>query len=165
MAHQEITRKLAVIVHADVVGSTALVQRDETLAHKRINAAFQRFSSIIQEYSGTVHEIRGDALVAEFARASDAVCAALSFQRSNTEHNAQLDDDIAPVVRMGIALGEEVFADDTVTGPGVVLAQRVEQLFRSALQHQGSYWYNYKDPADKAGHTISKRTFAVKGWS
>ena len=128
MADQDVSRKLAVIVHADVAGSTALVQRDETLAHQRINAAFQRFSSIIQEYSGTVHEIRGDALVAGFARASDAVCAALSFQRSHTAHNAQLDDDIVPVVRIGIALGEEIFADDTVTGPGVVLAQRVEQL-------------------------------------
>ncbi len=41
---------------------------------------------------------------------------------------AQFGDDIVPVVRVGIALGEEVFADDTVTGPGVVLAQRVEQL-------------------------------------
>ncbi len=128
MADQDISRKLAVIVHADVAGSTALVQRDETLAHKRINAAFQRFSSIIQDYDGTVHEIRGDALVAGFARASDAVCAALRFQQSDTEHNAQLDDDIVPVVRIGIALGEEVFADDTVTGAGVVLAQRVEQL-------------------------------------
>jgi hypothetical protein len=53
--------------------------------------------------------------VAEFARASDAVCAALRFQPSNTEHNAQLANDIVPVVRIGIALDEEVFADDTVT--------------------------------------------------
>ncbi|MDX1486917.1 MAG: adenylate/guanylate cyclase domain-containing protein, partial [Acidiferrobacterales bacterium] len=128
MADQELSRKLAVIVHADVVDSTTLVQRDEILAHKRINAAFQRFSSIIQEYGGTVHEIRGDALVAEFARASDAVCAALHFQQSNTTHNAELRDHIVPVVRAGIALGEEVFAHDTVTGAGVVLAQRVEQL-------------------------------------
>jgi len=128
MADQEISRKLAVIVHADVAGSTALVQRDETLAHQRINAAFQRFSSIVQEYNGTVHEIRGDALVAEFARALDAVCAALRFQQFNIEHNAKFDDDIVPVVRVGIALGEEVFANATVTGPGVVLAQRVEQL-------------------------------------
>ena len=128
MADQDISRKLAVIVHADVVGSTALVQRDETLAHKRITEGFQRFSSIVQDYGGIVHEIRGDALVAEFSRASDAVCAALGFQQSNTEHNAQFDDNIVPVIRVGIALGEEVFADDTVTGAGVVMAQRVEQL-------------------------------------
>ena len=48
MVNQDISRKLAVIVHADVAGSTALVQRDETRAHKRITEAFQRFSSIIK---------------------------------------------------------------------------------------------------------------------
>ena len=31
-------------------------------------------------------------------------------------------------MRIGISLGEVVFADGTVTGAGVVLAQRVEQL-------------------------------------
>ncbi|GAH13353.1 unnamed protein product, partial [marine sediment metagenome] len=33
-----------------------------------------------------------------------------------------------PLVRVGIAMGEVVIADNTVTGEGVVLAQRVEQL-------------------------------------
>lgn len=122
------TRKLAVVLHADVVGSTKLVQRNETLAHNRVQDAFRRFSKIITSYGGIAREIRGDALIAEFPRASDAVCAALRFQQLNEQHNNQLEDDIAPTVRVGIALGEEVFADDTVTGPGVVLAQRVEQL-------------------------------------
>ena len=31
-------------------------------------------------------------------------------------------------MRVGIALGEVVIADSTVTGAGVVLAQRVEQM-------------------------------------
>jgi adenylate cyclase len=128
MADQELSRKLAVIVHADVVDSTALVQRNETLAHKLINAAFQRFSSIIEQYGGTVHEMRGDALVAEFARPSDAVCAALRFQQSNTGGNTPNSDETMPRVRVGIAIGEEVFAHGTVTGAGVMLAQRVEQL-------------------------------------
>lgn len=127
MAEQP-TRKLAVILHADVVGSTALVQRDERRAHERITSAFQRFSQTIQEYGGDVREIRGDALLAEFARTSDAVCAALAFQQQNSAHNQTLDDDIIPDVRIGIALGEVVIADNTVTGAGVVLAQRVEQL-------------------------------------
>ena len=128
MVNQDTSRRLAVIVHADVAGSTALVQRDETLAHKRITEAFQRFSSIILNYGGTVHEIRGDALVAEFARASDAVCAALAFQHSHTEQLLALSDEIKPTVRIGVSLGEVVFADNTVTGAGVVLAQRVEQI-------------------------------------
>ena len=127
MAEQP-TGKLAVILHADVVGSTVLVQRDERRAHERITDAFRRFSQTIQVYGGEAHEIRGDALVAEFARGSDAVCAALVFQHENTEHNKPLDDDIVPEVRIGISLGEVVIADNTVTGAGVVLAQRVEQL-------------------------------------
>ncbi len=125
---QRPSRKLAVIVHADVVGSTALVQRNETLAHERIRDAFGRFAEEIRGYGGVVHEIRGDALVAEFARASDAVCAALRFQQSNTAYNAEIGDEGVPVVRVGIALGEEVIAHETVTGAGVVLAQRVEQF-------------------------------------
>ena len=121
-------RKLAVILHADVVGSTMLVQQNETLAHERIQATFQRFSATIQDHDGIAHELRGDALVAEFERASDAISAALSYQATNTELNTTLSDDIRPQMRIGISLGEVVIADNTITGAGVVLAQRLEQL-------------------------------------
>jgi adenylate cyclase len=120
--------KLAVILHADVAGSTALVQQDEHLAHERIQDAFGRFSDIIAQYHGRVRELRGDALLAEFERASDAVGAALNFQQLHSEHLNQLRDDMRPALRIGVSLGEVVFADDTVTGAGVVLAQRIEQL-------------------------------------
>ena len=121
-------RKLAVILHADVVGSTTLVQRNESLAHERIQAAFQRFAKTINTYRGITHELRGDALVAEFEKASDAVAAALACQAENTAFNASLDDDVQPLVRVGISMGEVVIADGTITGAGVVLAQRLEQL-------------------------------------
>ena len=128
MAKDHLSGKLAVILHADVQGSTQLVQQDEQLAHERIQDAFRRFSDTIGKYHGRVQELRGDALLAEFERASDAVTAALSFQ---SDHNDRLDkykDGIQPKLRVGIALGEVVIADSTVTGAGVVLAQRVEQL-------------------------------------
>ncbi len=121
-------RKLAVVLHADVVGSTALVHRNESVAHARIRDAFQRFAQTIALHGGAAHEIRGDALLAEFSRASDAVSAALSFQSENTRWNESLQDDIRPVVRIGISLGEVIIADGTLTGVGVVLAQRLEQL-------------------------------------
>ena len=123
-----LSRKLAVLLHADVVGSTPLVQLNETLAHQRIQEAFHRLSDTTGVYGGIAHEIRGDALVAEFPRASDAVCAALAFQIANTNHNAGIADEIRPEIRMGISLGEVVIADGTVTGAGIVLAQRLEQL-------------------------------------
>jgi adenylate cyclase len=130
-------RKLAVILHADVVGSTLLVQKDEGVAHERIQAVFQRLSQTTKSYGGIAHEIRGDALVAEFSRASDAVCAALAFQADNTSRFEE--DDLGPNVRVGISLGEVVIADGTVTGAGVVLAQRLEQVAQpGAVVVQGS---------------------------
>jgi adenylate cyclase len=125
---EEPTRKLAVLLHADVVGSTALVRLDETIAHARIQNAFKRFSQTITLHNGTTQEIRGDALVAEFSRASDAVTAALEFQSANKAHNLELADEIRPELRVGVAMGEVVIADNTVTGEGIVLAQRLEQL-------------------------------------
>lgn len=122
------SRMLAAILHADVVGSTMLVHKDEALAHQRIQDAFHRLSKITASYAGIAWEIRGDALVAEFSRASDAVCAALKFQVENAGHNSTLADEIRPEVRVGVSLGEVIIADGTVTGPGVVLAQRLEQL-------------------------------------
>jgi len=121
-------RKLAVLLHADVVGSTSLVHKNETLAHERIQDTFRRFSQTISKYTGIAHEVRGDALVAEFPRASDAVSASLAFQSANTTLNEQLSGDIRPILRIGIAMGEVVVADNTITGEGVVLAQRLEQL-------------------------------------
>jgi adenylate cyclase len=128
MSLSDLTGKLAVILHADVVGSTLLVQRDEQRAHARMQDAFRRFGDVITRYHGRVRELRGDALLAEFGRASDAVSAALAFQGEQIDFNAGLDDDIRPVLRVGVALGEVIVADNTITGEGVVLAQRLEQL-------------------------------------
>jgi TolB-like protein len=128
MEKDHLSRKLAVLLHADVVGSTSLVQKNETLAHERIQDTYRRYSETISSYGGVAIEIRGDALVAEFAKVSDAVSASLAFQATNTVLNEKISDDIQPVLRIGIAMGEVVVADNTVTGEGIVLAQRLEQL-------------------------------------
>jgi adenylate cyclase len=128
MAKDDLSGKLVVILHADVAGSTRLVQQDEQLAHERIRDAFRHFSDTIGKYHGRVQELRGDAILAEFERASDAVTAALSFQSDHSDHLEKINDGIQPTIRVGIALGEVVIADNTVTGAGVVLAQRIEQL-------------------------------------
>ncbi len=128
MAKDRLSGKLVVILHADVAGSTVLVQQDKQLAHERIQDSFQRFSNTIAKYRGHVLELRGDALLAEFELSSEAVSAALAFQVDQANYNNRLTDDLRPTIRVGITIGEVVIADNTVTGAGVVQAQRVEQL-------------------------------------
>ncbi len=168
-----LSRKLAVIMHADVVGSARLVHLNETLAHERIRDTFQRFSDTIRLYNGVAHEVRGDALVAEFRMASDAVSASLAFQAANAIYLDELEDDVRPVVRVGIAMGEVVIADHTVTGDGVVLAQRLEQLAEpGGVVIQGAAHetvpkrlpFDYEDMGELElkGFDDLVRTFAVK---
>jgi TolB-like protein/class 3 adenylate cyclase len=128
MVKDQLSGKLAVILHADVAGSTSLVQQDKLLAHERIRDSFRLFSDTIKKYQGHVLELRGDALLAEFEHASEAVTAALSFQADHAVYNARLKDDLQLGIRVGISMGEVVIADNTVTGAGVVQAQRVEQI-------------------------------------
>jgi adenylate cyclase len=109
------------------------VQKNEALAHERIQTAFHQFSETINACRGITRELRGDSLVAEFERASDAVAAALAFQVLNEDLNATLSDDIQPGFRVGISMGEVIIADNTISGAGVVLAQRLEQLADSQV--------------------------------
>ena len=60
MAKDPLSGKLAVILHADVEGSTALVKQDEQMAHERIQETFRRFGDTITKYRGHVRELRGD---------------------------------------------------------------------------------------------------------
>ncbi|RZW15736.1 MAG: alpha/beta fold hydrolase, partial [Desulfobulbaceae bacterium] len=121
----------------------------------------------------TTHELRGDALLAEFERASDAVNAASAFQESNSEFNQKLYGDIRPVVRIGISLGEIVVADSTLTGAGVVLAQRLEQLakpggvviqgaIREALPSRLPFSYRLLGDQVLKGFDESTRAFLVE---
>jgi len=164
--------KFAIILHCDVVGSTALVMKDERVAHDRIQDAFKRLSETIVSHGGTTHELRGDALLAEFGRASDAVAAALSFQDSSTVFNQSLKDDVRPDVRIGIALGEVVIADSTLTGAGVVLAQRLEQLadagsiviqgaVKEAIPHRLPFEYKFLGEQTLKGFEEPVRAFKV----
>lgn len=169
---EEPDRKLAVLLHADIVGSTDLVQIDESVGHQRMQDAFQRLSQTISKHGGTTCEIRGDALVAEFPKASDAVTAALEFQSANTAYNENLEGEIRPQIRIGIAMGEVVIADDTVTGPGIVLAQRIEQLAGpGGICIQGAVYetipgrlpieYYYLGEMELKGFTDPVRVYAV----
>jgi hypothetical protein len=58
MAKDHLSRKLAVIAHADVVGSTLLAQKKRSLAHTRIQDIFRRFSLTISVvYTSKKHDV------------------------------------------------------------------------------------------------------------
>lgn len=137
--------ELAAIMHADVVGSTRLIKQDHPLALSLMQSAFERLAATVKQRGGLVCEIRGDAVVARFSRPSDAVFAACSFQATERE---EFDSQTASPtqtkrmqaqLRIGISLGEVIQTDTALSGAGVVMAQRLEQLAKpTGVVVQGS---------------------------
>ena len=123
--NQSVTQ-FTVLLHAYIVGPTRIVQTDEHAAHTSFQKLFTSFGEEIRKFGGSVLELRGDALVARFPRPSDALNASLYFLKLHQENQYLTHNELS--VRVGIALGEIIVADNTVTGAGVLLAQRLEQL-------------------------------------
>ena len=120
-------RKLAAIVAADVVGYSRLMGRDEsgTLARLRSNRS-ERLDPVLAKYGGRLVKLTGDGALIEFASAVDALSAAIEFQQTMVEVNADEPADSALVFRMGLHLGDLIVDGDDLYGDGVNVAARLE---------------------------------------
>ena len=122
-------RKLAAILAADVVGYSALMERDEKGTHERLTAGRKElFEPEIARHHGRVFKLMGDGMLAEFGWVVDAVECAVSLQRGLAERNANVPEDQRIQVRIGINLGEVIVEGDDRYGEGVNIAARLEQL-------------------------------------
>jgi TolB-like protein/class 3 adenylate cyclase len=136
-------RRLAAILAADVVGYSRLMEQDEVgtldvLAHRR-RAILE---PLLTKYRGRVVRLMGDGTLVEFASAVDAVHCAVDIQKAMKEANAQLSDDRAIVLRIGMNLGDVVVEDGDLYGDSVNIAARLEAMadpggiYLSAAMHQ-----------------------------
>ena len=122
-------RKLTTVLAADVVGYSALMERDEADTHERLKAGRKElFEPEIACHHGRVFKPMGDGLLAEFGSVVDAVECAVSLQRGLAERNAEVPEDQRIQVRIGINLGEVIVEGEDRYGEGVNIAARLEQL-------------------------------------
>jgi len=122
-------RKLAVILALDVVGYSALMERDERSTHERLRAEHTAvLEPEIARHHGRVFKTMGDGLLAEFGSVVDSVECAVALQRNLAERNANVPEDERIQVRIGINLGEVIVEGEDRFGEGVNIAARLEQL-------------------------------------
>jgi TolB-like protein len=115
------SRQLAVILFADMVGYTSLMQADEKLALKKITDYQSLLDSAAQQFNGKLVKNYGDGSLMTFSNSIDAVRAAMHIQRQ-----AQMDPQLQ--LRIGIHVGEFIIEDGDIYGNGVNLASRIESL-------------------------------------
>src|SRR4030043_2437103 len=128
MTTQEVTRKLAAILSADVKGYSRLMGEDEVGTIHTLNAYKEVMAGLIQHHHGRVVDAPGDNLLAEFASVVDAVECAVGIQKELKARNAELPENRRMEFRIGINLGDVVEEEGKIFGDGVNIAARLESL-------------------------------------
>jgi adenylate cyclase len=112
----------------DVVGYTALGQRDESLSLAVVDAQQNLLRPVLRRHGGREVKTMGDAFMVEFSSAVEAVRCGYDVQRSVREFNLSLPSDKRLHIRIGVHLGEVVERQGDIFGDAVNVASRIESL-------------------------------------
>lgn len=125
---EQLPRKLAAILHADVVGYSRLTGEDEEGTHRRVSTYLDGITALIERYHGKALNYAGDAVLAEFATVTEALAGAAAIQQDLQQRNRDLPENRKVQFRIGVNLGEVIVDRGEVFGDGVNVAVRLEGL-------------------------------------
>ena len=121
-------RKIAAILAADVVSYSRLVAEDEEETLARLCSYRAVFADFIERFRGRIFNTAGDAILAEFESAVDAVRCAIDIQETLRARNLAYPPSRQMKFRIGITIGDVVERDGDLLGDGVNIAARLESL-------------------------------------
>jgi adenylate cyclase len=121
-------RKLAAIMFTDMVGYSALAQRDDKLALELLEEHRRLLREIFPRFHGTEIKTIGDAFLVEFGSALEAAQCAIEIQRTLAKRNHDVTSDRRIELKIGIHIGDVVHREGDVYGDGVNIASRIEAL-------------------------------------
>src|SRR6202790_3476385 len=125
-----VTRKIAAILVADIVGYSRLAGTDEDRTLSRLRGLrSDLIDPAIAAHHGRIVKRTGDGSLIEFRSVVDAVRCAIEVQNGLAERNAGLPTDRRIEFRVGIHLGDVVEeSDGDLMGDGVNIAARLEGI-------------------------------------
>jgi len=124
------SRKLAAILHADVVGFSRLMGEDEAGTHRSLGELRRAIDPLIASHGGRIVGTAGDSLLADFSSVVDALNCAVQIQRAAHAINDPLPPERRLELRIGVNLGDVIVDGGDIFGDGVNIAARLQALAR-----------------------------------
>ena len=109
----------------DLVGYTAMAQRNESLALELLERHNTLLRSVVKQRRGREVKTVGDAFLLEFGSALEAVLCAIEIQSVLNEQNKLVGGAERILVRIGIHVGDVVHRGGDVFGDAVNIASRI----------------------------------------
>jgi len=115
-------------MYTDMVGYTALGQRNESLSLALVQEQRNLIRPLLKRHYGREVKTMGDAFLVELPSALDAVRCAYDIQRATRELNFSRPVENKLRLRIGVHLGDVVESEGDISGDAVNVASRVEPL-------------------------------------
>ena len=125
---ERLPRRLAGILYANVAGYSRLMSGDEDSTHRALCHHLDLIAESVRSHRGQVMHYAGDAILAKFDAALDALSCATDVQRRLRTCNAELPPDQRVEFRVGVNLGDVIEDRGDIYGEGVNVAARLESL-------------------------------------
>jgi class 3 adenylate cyclase len=119
-------RKLATILSADVAAYSRLMAEDEEETLRIFCGHKEVFEKLVGLHRGRIFNTAGDAILAEFGSAVEAVRCATEIQAALRTRNDKLPHDRRVEFRIGVNLGDVIVQGGDLLGDGVNLAARLQ---------------------------------------
>jgi adenylate cyclase len=129
MNEENIKRRLAAILAADVVGYSRLMEANEERtmgALKQHRREF--FDPTVTKHGGRIFKVMGDGFLIEFSSVINAARCAVEIQCGMLVRNVGVPEDRHIKFRIGINVGDLIVEGDDFYGDSVNLASRLEGL-------------------------------------
>jgi class 3 adenylate cyclase/TolB-like protein/tetratricopeptide (TPR) repeat protein len=122
------SRKLAAIMFTDVVGYSALAERNERLALDLVEEMRALARPLFAGHHGREIRSMGDGLLVEFGSSVEAVECAIALQTALHERNRPVPEERRILLRIGLHVGDVLAREGDVYGAAVNVAARIEPL-------------------------------------
>jgi adenylate cyclase len=125
----QIRRKLAAVLSADIAGFGASMERDEAGMLGRLRAILDEvFRPRVAAHNGRIVKLMGDGALVEFESVVAAVRCALDIQAAMAARNSSAAEPERAHYRIGVNSGDVIVEQDDIFGEGVNVAARLQSL-------------------------------------
>ena len=121
-------RKLAAILHADVVAFSRLMGEDEAGTHQALGRLRRAIDPLIVAQGGRIVGTAGDSVLADFSSVVDALNCALEMQQAARAINDPIPPERRLELRIGVNLGDVIVDGADLFGDGINIAARLQAL-------------------------------------